>query len=57
MNRRSTRSAARILHAFGAEDDSAGIARAAMPQVRKGGPPGDRTQNPRIKSPLLCQLS
>ncbi len=22
-----------------------------------GGPPGDRTQNPRIKSPLLCQLS
>ena len=21
------------------------------------GPPGDRTQNPRIKSPLLCQLS
>jgi integrase len=23
----------------------------------EGGPPGDRTQNPRIKSPLLCQLS
>ena len=22
-----------------------------------GGPPGDRTPNPRIKSPLLCQLS
>ena len=22
-----------------------------------GGPPGDRTLNPRIKSPLLCQLS
>jgi hypothetical protein len=22
-----------------------------------GGPPGDRTQNPRIKSPLLCLLS
>jgi len=22
-----------------------------------GGPPGDRTRNPRIKSPLLCQLS
>jgi hypothetical protein len=21
------------------------------------GPPGDRTLNPRIKSPLLCQLS
>jgi hypothetical protein len=27
------------------------------PQVRKGGPRGDRTHNPRIKSPLLCQLS
>ena len=24
---------------------------------RRGGPPGDRTLNPRIKSPLLCQLS
>jgi hypothetical protein len=23
----------------------------------KGGPRGDRTHNPRIKSPLLCQLS
>ena len=26
-------------------------------RVRGGGPPGDRTLNPRIKSPLLCQLS
>ena len=26
-------------------------------QVKRGGPPGDRTRNPRIKSPLLCQLS
>ena len=26
-------------------------------QVRKGAPPGTRTPNPRIKSPLLCQLS
>ncbi len=26
-------------------------------QVSTGGPPGDRTLNPRIKSPLLCQLS
>ena len=26
-------------------------------QVRTGGPRGDRTHNPRIKSPLLCQLS
>lgn len=26
-------------------------------QVRLSGPPGDRTLNPRIKSPLLCQLS
>ncbi len=24
---------------------------------QRGGPPGDRTQNPRIKSPLLCRLS
>ena len=24
---------------------------------REGGPPGDRTPNPRIKSPLLCRLS
>lgn len=27
------------------------------PQLRDGGPRGDRTRNPRIKSPLLCQLS
>ena len=26
-------------------------------QVNRGGPRGDRTHNPRIKSPLLCQLS
>jgi integrase len=26
-------------------------------QVKAGGPPGARTLNPRIKSPLLCQLS
>jgi integrase len=26
-------------------------------QVRQGAPPGTRTPNPRIKSPLLCQLS
>jgi len=26
-------------------------------QVTTGGPPGDRTRNLRIKSPLLCQLS
>jgi len=26
-------------------------------QVRAGAPPGTRTPNPRIKSPLLCQLS
>jgi hypothetical protein len=25
--------------------------------VKRGGPPGDRTPNPRIKSPLLCRLS
>ncbi|SFK37300.1 Site-specific recombinase XerD [Geodermatophilus ruber] len=27
------------------------------PAGQKGGPRGDRTHNPRIKSPLLCQLS
>src|ERR1700757_299962 len=27
---------------------------AAKPQVRTGAPPGTRTPNPRIKSPLLC---
>ncbi len=27
------------------------------PQVNQGGPRGARTHNPRIKSPLLCQLS
>ena len=32
-------------------------ARSKKAQVRRGGPPGDRTQNPRIKSPLLCRLS
>jgi hypothetical protein len=26
-------------------------------QVNDGAPPGTRTPNPRIKSPLLCQLS
>ena len=25
--------------------------------VQRGGPRGDRTHNPRIKSPLLCRLS
>ena len=30
---------------------------AGKPQVRPGAPPGTRTPNPRIKSPLLCQLS
>ena len=31
--------------------------RTTKPQVNDGGPRGDRTHNPRIKSPLLCQLS
>jgi integrase len=29
----------------------------ANAEVEEGGPRGDRTHNPRIKSPLLCQLS
>jgi hypothetical protein len=32
-------------------------ARQAYVLVRAGAPPGTRTPNPRIKSPLLCQLS
>ena len=35
---------------------SAGQARAGN-AWSDGGPPGDRTPNPRIKSPLLCRLS
>lgn len=38
-------------------DDSPALPGGANPQVSGGGPPGTRTQNPRIKSPLLCQLS
>ena len=33
------------------------ISEGARAQVKRGGPRGDRTHNPRIKSPLLCQLS
>jgi len=33
------------------------VARGTKAQVSEGGPRGDRTRNPRIKSPLLCQLS
>ena len=35
----------------------AGKAARGIAAGQTGGPPGDRTQNPRIKSPLLCQLS
>ena len=37
-------------------DESAG-ARPEESAGQRGGAPGDRTRNPRIKSPLLCQLS
>jgi hypothetical protein len=33
------------------------IAREGENAAQRGGPRGDRTHNPRIKSPLLCQLS
>jgi hypothetical protein len=36
---------------------STGRARASVWPGQRCGPPGDRTRNPRIKSPLLCQLS
>ncbi|MCW2601690.1 MAG: Integrase [Frankiales bacterium] len=41
----------------GPENYSGLSLRGEKDQVRWGGPPGDRTLNPRIKSPLLCQLS
>ena len=41
----------------GSEDDSGPPPRRAKGQVSGGAPPGTRTPNPRIKSPLLCQLS
>ena len=40
--------------------DSRGRSEGARPDQspgQQGGAPGDRTRNPRIKSPLLCQLS
>ena len=37
-------------------DESVGVRPSESPGQR-GGAPGDRTRNPRIKSPLLCQLS
>jgi integrase len=38
-------------------EGSLSLAEKAKAQLRQGGPRGDRTHNPRIKSPLLCQLS
>ncbi len=35
----------------------AGQPRTGKRTGQRGGPRGDRTHNPRIKSPLLCQLS
>jgi hypothetical protein len=40
-----------------AKTGSETTAERAKAQVKIGGPRGDRTHNPRIKSPLLCQLS
>ncbi len=41
----------------GATTGSESTLKGTEPQVKRGGPRGDRTHNPRIKSPLLCQLS
>ncbi len=41
----------------GVRDDQGRRTASEKSQVSGGGPPGDRTLNPRIKSPLLCQLS
>jgi len=40
-----------------AENETGPSPKRTKGQVRKGAPPGTRTPNPRIKSPLLCQLS
>ena len=41
----------------GPTDRDKRMTRSLKLQVRTGAPPGTRTPNPRIKSPLLCQLS
>ena len=41
----------------GSENDTGPSSQKKKAQVRRGAPPGTRTPNPRIKSPLLCQLS
>jgi integrase len=46
-----------VMAPAGPSRGSAMISKAGKRQVKQGGPPGDRTPNPRIKSPLLCQLS
>ena len=46
-----------ILHPSRPGDDSGRSPHTENAQVRGGAPPGTRTPNPRIKSPLLCQLS
>jgi hypothetical protein len=40
----------------GASTLHSAVARSAEPATRSGGPPGIRTPNLRIKSPLLCQI-
>jgi integrase len=49
--------AAPISHPSEPENDAGLPPQKAKGQVRTGAPPGTRTPNPRIKSPLLCQLS
>jgi integrase len=49
--------AAPISHPSGPENDAGPPPKKAKGQVKRGAPPGTRTPNPRIKSPLLCQLS
>jgi hypothetical protein len=59
----TARAAAAGDHSATTTADGAAEERALAPretanaQVNGGGPRGDRTLNPRIKSPLLCQLS
>lgn len=56
--------AAGLLEVVGDGDGNPGVSRGRSrstrvwePDLRSSGPPGDRTPNPRIKSPLLCRLS
>jgi integrase len=53
----STGSRVPISSPSGPRNDAGPSSTRKKAQVKRGAPPGTRTPNPRIKSPLLCQLS